>query len=298
MKKIYTISFILFISISGIMAQATPNAGFEAWTYGSGSTPYQTPDNWNTLNSTTAQFGVITCERESNPPDTYSGLASIKLITKSVLGQTTNGLATTGTIVLSPPSITGGIAYTSRPDSIVGFYKYTSVSADNGFAEIQLLGAGGDTDTVGYARFKTPAVSVGGYTRFAKAITYKKTNAVVTSKWVLSSSADATTHFVNSTLWIDNLQLVLNPSNVVEQQSLELSVGPNPTSSTIIIKNPMLSKASISVYDVTGRKVLTQSVFNLVNTLDITAFPEGMYIYSIIDENSTILKTNKLIFRK
>lgn len=282
-----------------MMAQATPNSGFESWSYGTvGSTSFQTPDNWNTLNSITANFGVITCERESNPPDTYSGLASIKLTTKMVLTQVTNGIATTGTINTSTQSITGGIPYAGRPDSIVGYYKYTSVSGDNGFIEIQLLGSGGDTDTVGYARFKTPTTTVSNYVRFAKKITYKKTTPVVNSIWILSSSADAVTHYVNSVLRVDDLQLIGNSTNVAEKQKMELLVGPNPASKNIVVRNPMLNKAILNIYDVTGRKLITQSVSDSFTTIDISEYPIGLYIYSITDENKNVLKTDKIIIQK
>jgi hypothetical protein len=243
MKKIYSLLSIILVS-SSAFAQL-PNAGFETWTNTAASFPapaYDTPDNWNTLNSTTAPLGQFTCVKGNAAGEFHSGAAALKLITKSIAGQTANGIATTGTINVTSQTIGGGIAFTGRPDSIAGWYKYVSVTGDNGFVELQLLGAGGDTDTVGYVRFVTPSSSVSTYTHFQKVITYRSTAAVAKSIWICSSSKDATTHFAGSTLLIDDLALITNPSGINELSKPELTVGPNPATSVLLIKNPALKK--------------------------------------------------------
>ena len=79
-----------------------------------------------------------------------------------------------------------------RPDSIVGWYKYTSVSGDNGFIEFQLLGSATTPDTIGYVRFLTPTSSVANYTHFSVPIVYRSPNPVAKSIWIISSSAGFT----------------------------------------------------------------------------------------------------------
>jgi len=296
MKKITALFTIALLAFTASFAQVLPNAGFETWTHNTFPS-YDTPDGWNTLNPTTGLLGVITCYKAATL-DIHGGTYALKLITKSVAGQTANGVATTGTINTTSQTIGGGVSYSSRPDSIVGFYKYTPVQNDNGFVELQLLGVGGDTDTIGYARFKTPNATVGAYTRFAKAITYRSANAVSKSIWIISSSADAVTHHVNSTLFIDDLQLITNATTVAEQQKMDLTVGPNPASNMVFVRNPLFTKATFLMYDVIGRNVLFQSVANSVNSIDVSAFPMGLYIYSIVDENNNVIKTAKLIVQK
>ena len=242
---------------------------------------------------------MYTCVKATAVADIHSGSAAVKLITKSVFGQTANGIVTTGTINTTTQTIGGGISYTLRPDSIVGFYKYTSVSSDNGFAEIQLLGAGGDTDTIGYVRFVTPSATVGSYVRFAKAIVYRSASPVVKSIWILSSSKDGVTHFVGSTAYFDDVDLVFAAaSNVPDISKPSLTVGPNPSSGRIVINNTLSNKAIFNLYDITGRKILEKKLESTSVIIDLGAFPLGLYVYSIIDENKTVIKTDKLIIRK
>ncbi len=298
MKKIFTLIVSTIITSAGLFAQATPNAGFEAWTHNTFPS-YDTPNSWDNLNSSTGGLGVFTCIKATAAADIHGGAAAIKLITKSVFGQTANGIATTGTINTTTQTIGGGIVYTLRPDSIVGFYKYTSVTGDNGFAEIQLLGAGGDTDTIGYARFTTPTTTVGSYTRFAKAIIYRNANPIAKSIWILSSSKDAVTHFVGSTAFFDDVTLVFAPATgIVSQPKFELTVGPNPSIDRIIIKNSMTPKAAFVLYDVTGRKVAEKQIEAGTTLIDINEYPMGLYIYTVSDENNNVIKTDKLIIQK
>lgn len=278
-------------------AQATPNAGFETWTHSSFPS-YDTPNSWDNLNPSTGSLGVFTCIKATAAADIHSGSAAVKLITKTVFGQIANGIVTTGTINTTTQTIGGGVSYSGRPDSITGFFKYSSVSSDNGFVELQLLGAGGDTDTVGYVRFFTPSSSVGAYTRFAKAVVYRNANPVVKSIWILSSSKDAVTHFVGSTLWADDLSLVTNATGVNETAKAELSVGPNPATAFIQVKNPAAKKLLVKMYDVTGRVVIEQQLESTLATIETVALPQGLYMYAISDESEKVIKTGKIIVQK
>jgi Secretion system C-terminal sorting domain len=297
MKKIYLLVSIFSISIGGAFAQATPNAGFEAWTH-STFPSYDTPNNWDNLNPSTSLLSVYTCIQATAAADVHSGANAIKLITKSVFGQTANGIATTGTINTTTQTIGGGIPYTLRPDSMVGYYKYTPVTGDNGFAEISLLGAGGDTDTIGYVRFVTPTTTVGTYTRFSAPIVYRSTSPIVKSFWILSSSKDAVTHFVGSTAFFDDLNLVFVSSGINDQPALHVTVFASAATDRIIIKNEVTAKAIVTLYDVTGRKLMVKQVDNGTSYIDTNNLPAGLYIYSVMDENNKIIKTDKLMIQK
>ncbi|MCE3279913.1 MAG: hypothetical protein K0S44_2104 [Bacteroidetes bacterium] len=297
MKKIYSVVALAMASL-GVFAQATPNAGFETWTHNSFPS-YDTPNSWDNLNPSTGSLGVYTCLKATAGADVHSGSAALKLITKSVFGQIANGIVTTGTINTTTQTIGGGISYSGRPDSITGFYKYTSVSGDNGFVELQLLGAGGDTDTVGYARFVTPSSSVGSYARFAKQVVYRNSNPVVKSIWILSSSKDAVTHFVGSSLWADDISMVFNSSTgIKEVPKAQLTVGPNPANNYVVIQNPDAKRIELRMFDVTGRQVTSIQTENATGTLDVSSFPQGLYMYSITDESKKVIKTGKIIVQK
>src|SRR5665213_1953131 len=131
MKKIYTLISILSISSTCLWAQATPSPGFETWASTSSDA---NPTGWDSPNSQTTTFSKIECNKVTAAADIHGGSAAVMLITWSIFGiGTAPGVMTTGTLPSSySGTITGGIPYTLRPDSIVGWYKYAPQGADKG----------------------------------------------------------------------------------------------------------------------------------------------------------------------
>ncbi|MDP1744398.1 MAG: T9SS type A sorting domain-containing protein [Bacteroidota bacterium] len=222
MKKIFTLISILLVSVTGIWAQATPNAGFETWTVQGSFPTYDACTSWDSPNSQTAITGIFVCIKTT---DAHSGSLAMKLVSKSVLGQIAPGVTTTGILPTQNGGvITGGVAYTLRPDSIVGWYKFTPGAAgDNGFVGFRLYGSGGENDSVAVANYNTASATVGTYTRFSQALTYYSTNAVVNSRWLLVSTKDGENAIVNSTLFADDLDLIFKVSDTIA-----LTSGTNP----------------------------------------------------------------------
>jgi hypothetical protein len=302
MKKIFTLISILSVSITGLWAQATPNPGFESWTHTSSILgAYDTPNNWNCANSSTGSTGVITVLKSTSA---HSGSFAAELITKQIpapFSQLVPGMITTGTINTTSQTITGGIAYTLRPDSITGWYKYTPQGGENGFIAFDLFGsASGNSDTIAKAGFSTPAATVGTFTRFAAALTYTTTTTpVVNSMWLLSSSNnDGLATSVGSILYVDDLSLVFNPTGVTEQEKPEFTISPNPVVDHFVIKNVLGTKALFILYDVTGRKVSEEKINNATTVINVSTLPNGVYSYSVTDENNTTIKGGKLIIQK
>jgi hypothetical protein len=299
MKKVFTIISIISISASAAFSQALPNNGFEAWTVN--PTPaYDILTEWNTLNTLIGSLGTVTCFKATATGDFHSGAAALKLVTKKIAlgGQVVNGIATTGTIDITKQEISGGISYTGRPDSIVGYFKYTPVSTDNGFVQMILTGAGGDTDTVGIATFNTPNTAVAAYVRFAAPFVYKSANAVAKSLCIISSSASATVQFENSTLFVDDLELITKPTGLNQLKSVNVSVGPNPANDFIIVKNSEIAQASFVIYDVTGRVMTQQLITDPSTTIYLNEYKNGLYFYSVSTLSGNLLKSGKIVVQK
>lgn len=130
-------------------SQALPNADFENWTAGSG---YDNPNNWSTLNSSTSFLGIVTVTKST---DAHSGTYSLRGETKFIgapFNIAAQAIVTTGTINANTMAVTGGIAYTLRPDSVVGWMKYEPVNTDTGSIEVLLMDAS-ETDIIGRAKF-------------------------------------------------------------------------------------------------------------------------------------------------
>jgi hypothetical protein len=297
----YISTLILFSFVTILQAQtnpATPNSGFESWTHNSSG--YDDPNNWNCLNSSTSTLGFYTCVKDSTPADVHGGKYAARLITMSTFGQTVPGALTTGTINTTNQTISGGLPYTLRPDSIIGWFKYTSVSADNGDCEFYLFGSS-STDTVGEAFYRTPTTTIGTYTRFSYPITYRSSHAVATALWIFSSSNNQKVGKVGSELYIDDIGLVFDTAlgiNAIINPDM-VSVGPNPSNGNISVKNISSSNNLVfTLFDITGRKVQMEKIAAGTTTFNYTGVSEGVYSYSITDEHNLVIKTGKLVIQK
>jgi hypothetical protein len=299
MIKPYILSALSLFSFGILSAQnaATPNPSFETWTHTSGAASYDDPTGWSDLNSTTSGLGTITCYKATAAGDFHTGAAAIKLVTKSVFGTIANGICTTGAINTSTQSLSGGVAFTGRPDSIVGWYKSTPAGADHGFVQLLLTGTS-DTDTIGYVKFNTPAAAVNVYTRFSLPMYYKSANPVTNSQWLLSSSLGHSGQVVNATIFVDDLDLIFNSTGVKEEQAPGFSTGPNPATTVFNVYNTKQIQAHIAFYAINGQLIQTSTLANQSNAVDISRFVQGSYLYTIFDEKGTSLTTGKLIIQK
>ncbi len=231
MKKILlSLSLCFCISFSLHAQQQLPNSGFEAWQNASSNDAE--PTNWNS-NKTGGGFAALgpqTCFREGS--GVYAGSYCVRLETGRILGNNVNGTVTTGKLEAPNTNPNNGYAhtvradadfnspFTGRPDSLVGYYKYTSVSGDAGALQVILHGDAdvrmpdpNNTTTafvVGEAAFDTPASSVGSWTRFSVPFVYKNADtpkyvlAIFTASAVIANSAEG------STLWVDGVEMVYN----------------------------------------------------------------------------------------
>jgi hypothetical protein len=269
----------------------TPNAGFENWTQVGN---HFDPNNWNTLNPSTAIIGVFTCTRATGA-DVHSGTYAIKLTTKSVFGVNANGIASTATLITTPPyGITGGIPYTQRPDSIVGWYKCAPASAaDSGFVQFVLQGSA--NDTIGIARFGMPNSAVTTYTRFSKALTYFSPATPVNSYWILSSS-DGVNPIVNSTLIIDDLALVFNSVGMEEHDNgVPVELLNSLVSDIAYVSNHTSEMATVRIYNASGALMLSSDIGPGQTELNISKFSNGIYFYQIAGVASSLQLTGKLL---
>lgn len=287
MKLTSTTLILLFVVVNAFAQNPTPNPGFENW---SQTGNYFNPDGWNNLNSQTAILGILTCSRVAAAADIHSGTYAMKLTTRSVFGVTANGIASTATLVTSPPyGVTGGIPYTLRPDSITGWYKYNPASAsDSGFFQFVLQGAAGDT--IGFVKLCTPNSAVSNYTRFSAPITYFSSATPTNSYWILSSS-DGTNPVVNSTLLVDDISLVFNPTSSMNEYDQAMS--------PLLLQNPVLDylevvgyeAAMCRVFDLSGKLWISDAATTSKHLVDVGILPKGVYVLNLITMNGQSVAT-------
>lgn len=289
MKKILLLSTSAIFLLGNAIAQnALPNPGFESWV-NQGS--YEDPSGgWGTIADISGGF-IVTCYKASSP-DIHSGTYAVKLKSTWV-GFPQNALApgitVTGTLNQTTNGVDGGVVYTLRPDSIVGWHKYAPVAADTGSVEITLSHWNGTSrEVVAQAQFMQTA-TVSSYTRFSKALTYQLSINPDTMVIVLmSSSPNAGQSNSNSTMFIDDLDLIFNPSTGINEQHSHSSIAvyPNPTSSAITFSTE-LSMFTLKVFDAAGKQIVKKESNASDHHMDVANLSGGIYFYELTTANKT-----------
>ncbi len=222
----------IFISISGFAQTTIVNGDMELWQNVGANN--EEPTQWNSSFSgiNNATLAPKTCYQETSNP--HGGSYCARIETKFYIIQTVPGTCTTGK--LDAPTLSGADGYiftdtldatarmpfVGRPDSLVGWYRYTSVSSD--FASIGVVlhvGKGampesgtyqGNTtpNVVARAEFLSPTSSVANWTRFSVPFVYVDGRTPQYFLCVMTSSGGAGA--VGSKLWVDDLSVVYNPT--------------------------------------------------------------------------------------
>ncbi|MEI6489766.1 MAG: PCMD domain-containing protein [Bacteroidota bacterium] len=335
MKKITSLFITISATITSLVAQPTPqfpNASFELW---ENATTSIEPTFYNSNKTGTgwATSGPQTCFQETSI--VHSGTYAVRLETGSALGTAVNGALTSG-IVNAPTinkidgyigTIEGAlgtdirrIAFDGRPDSLIGWYRYTQSTSTGGTGganeigkvrAVLHLGNYYDPETpsnsnhpdssankIGAALFLTPASNVGTWTRFSVPFVYV---SAATPQYVLinaTPSNNQLTSVTGSKLWLDDIGVVYNSHvGITESSAASQSINVYAYDKKIVvdfsIKNE--EQSTLSVYDVTGKLVSKQNVSNnKINTINLGQLPSGLYFYDL--SGSTFHKSGKLIF--
>jgi hypothetical protein len=328
MNKISTLLIAATLNSVAVIAQTQlTNAGFENW--GNASPGVSTePTNWysNKSGSNTAQLGSQTCFQDATA---HTGSYSVKIETESLnLGFTTeiiNGNVTTGvvnaptttksdgyigTINYSTSSDDRRMAFTGRPDSIVGWYQYTQ----GGSAELGKIRAilhTGDyydpetptkyhpdptANKIADALFLTPTSNISSWTRFSVPFNYVSTSNPAYVMVNITSSDDQNTSTAGSIMLIDDISMIYNASAGINQLNQNQSIKVFYTDKTVYVDflNRSSDQSTLSIFDLTGKLMSSQQIENnKLNSVNVSTFDVGMYLYQIT--GSTYQKAGRLI---
>ncbi len=325
------IATLFLFAITGICTAQTTitNGGFELWgnTVPAGDT-YTEPTNWysNQSGSSIAALGAETCFKDA--AKFHSGLYSVRVETISGPFSTViNGVVTTGVVDAPTLTKTDGyigtvnfstatdirhMSFTGRPDSIVGWYQYTSGGAGEQGKLRAILHTGDyydpETPTTSHpnptankiadALFLTPTSSVSTWTRFSIPFTYVSASAPAYIMINVTSSANQATTVTGSKLWLDDLQVIYSTTNVPNNTIKEQEVAVYSSGQTVHIEfiNGNDQQSVFSVFDLSGRTVYTTSLRNNeVFTYTLPGAAPGIYVYQL--KNADFCKTGKLVLR-
>jgi hypothetical protein len=280
---------------------AIPNPGFENWTQGGG---YADPDGWGTINSNVSGFCFCTGTARKTTT-AHSGSFAVQLVTISVFGSAAPGIAATGTINTTTQLIDGGIAYNLRPASVSGWYKYAPTGGDTGSVDVTLSKWNTTTlqrDIVGHARFEV-STTVSSYTMFTQPFTYSLPDNPDTMVVILlSSRPDLSSANVNSTMYVDDLDLDITTTGIT-QNNMESSfnVYPNPNDGNFDVA---FSSTSNDTYKLELRNALGQLVYqesvldfrgNYGKQLNVGQYGKGIYTLSLTTANNKTANVKKVV---
>lgn len=95
---------------------------------------------------------------------------------------------------------------------------------------------------------------------------------------------------------VETLQNILNVPDI--ELGGVLDIYPNPASSIISVMNSRYPELDYVFYNVSGRKLLSGSVSNTMNTIEVDRFSDGIYFLRLIDKQSNSEITKKIIITR
>lgn len=304
MKKII-ITVMAALGMSVTANAQIPNAGFENWTTVGN---YEIPDNWGTLNHTTATYSIFTATKATpgSPGSSY-----LKLTSKTTGTFVSKGIAVSGkldTVTMLPKS---GVAFTQRPATFTGKWQHMIFGSSQGSVKVLTTRWNATTnmrDTVAHAE-QTLAGMAMSWANFSMNLNYMDSlNYPDSCIIVLQASGANPTN--NDYLWVDNMAftgtvaVVTNTVSTVGVKEVNstlsnLSLFPNPVNDVLQI-NLSLTKAqslTMEIFDVTGKLIYTRTrsaAFGEINEkVDVRNFSKGTYLLKITGEN--VSETKKII---
>ena len=325
MKKIFT---LLSVALSSSMfAQTTiQNGDFELWENVGAATEEPTFFNSNRTGTDWATSGPQTCYRDATT--FHGGSYSVRMETKTFVIAVVNGSVTTGIVNAPTTNKADGylgtmkntdasdirrMSFVGRPDSLIGWYKYTQ----GGAAEIgkvrAILHVGNyyDPETatsyhpdssvnkIADALFLTPAANITGWTRFSVPFNYVSSSNPAYIMINTTASNNQLTSTAGSKLWLDDLAVVYNPSTAGIQNLYNennASVYSNDKMIYVDFIKGMQEQTVLSLYDLTGKLVSKNTLSNSqLNTISVSELNSGLYMYQLTGKE--IQKSGKLFIK-
>lgn len=280
------------------------NGGFENWTTVGN---YEIPNNWGTMNHTTATYSVYTATKATpgSPGNSY-----MKLTSKSAGGSVVNGIAVSGkldTVTLKPVS---GFPFTQRPASFNGKWQHMIYGNSQGSVRVLTTrwnATSGKRDTVAHAEQTLSGMAM-SWANFAMNLTYLDSLNYPDS-CIITLQASGSNPTNNDYLWVDNLAfsgtvavVVLPPPHPVGLSGLENEltthdVFPNPAKEFIMValSVPAPQTLNLAIYDLSGKMVKHQLISvaagKVTEKIDTRDLSRGTYLLSITGEKVNATKS-------
>jgi len=306
-NKLLLILVCLSVHFGIAAQQQLENAGFENWEFV--NLPKDEPTDWSSIktsdNPVTNNAAPMVWDQST---DAHSGNYSVKLVNISTFGVVATGTLTNGRVhadfnpdsgyvYTQPDSSQWNTAFTSKPDSLAGWYKYYSVSNDHGgIRAILHVGEGSlperktHDNWIADANFSMPAETKDTWTRFSVPFTYFSDD---TPEYILVviKAGNGTDAVADSYALVDDLQLIYNNSGGISSGD-QATISFYQFDRIVYFQNGspgMFDEAIFRLVDISGQLVFEKK--GLAPAITIAAdVPSGIYLGCILYRNGIVSK--------
>lgn len=278
----YTLIVCSALTASTVAGQVA-NGGFEDWTdFGT----YEDPDGWITQNQTSAPLGAALCEKGS-PGD--PGSFYIKLTTKDVpfIG-VLPAFVTSGHN--DGANSTFGFPANTRPAALTGNWQHLDAAADSGMITIAFSKWNPIThqrDGIG-AGVRMIGGTASSWESFSIPIQYGSPEIPDTAVIFMYSSTSQTPN-VGNYLYVDNLAFSDVSGTEETPEPSGLVMRPTLAETSVSLSAPGAME-QVTVWDARGNKVLSKGLASTAHTMDVSAWPGGIYVVEVRLADATMAR--------
>lgn len=276
----HLLNLALCIFVISASAQTIPNSSFETWNAGPG---YEDPAQWTTLNSFSSTGAPITVTKSLNAQD---GSFAMQLETKAASTDTVVGTAWLG-------GTSGrGLPFTQRPGYFNVYTQYFPAGTDSAHIYVEFRkNNGASSIIVGDAMVRLTS-NVTTYTQSSALISWYNMTAPDSVRIVVLSSSPYSP-MPGSILLVDNMTFTGAAGLNDYTNAVNISVYPNPAASAVRFSSPE-NISIIEIHDLSGRMIDALQVNGKEAVINTSVLSNGMYLYTVKDENSTVINRGKL----
>lgn len=112
--------------------------------------------------------------------------------------------------------------------------------------------------------------------------------------WVYVEGQNGASDVFNNS---NNITLTSQTTGLISETKKEMLVYPNPAVNVVNFNVPNV-EGTISINTITGQEVVSRTIGNDVETVNVNNLNNGVYIYTVRDNSGAVLKTNKLVINK
>ncbi|MBN2747383.1 MAG: T9SS type A sorting domain-containing protein [Bacteroidales bacterium] len=285
MKTILT--FIAVIVSFSIYSQNHPLLtgveSFESWEK---SEAGDLPKFWDGFNREIVMGGfpvgiITTVFRDSTYA--YDGSSAVILQSQPVMGgAAVPGILTTGALdidfVSQTGDITGGLAYSSRPNFFRGFLKCFPASGDTAVITVTFKNQGVE---IGGGFLLLPD-SITSWSQFSVPISFSSTVQPDTVLIFISTSTKKANVPFGSQLHIDKVGFDLASSINNPSSNLKAKIFPNPSTDMLQIELDSQNPVQLAIFDSFGKNVMQLPDYQSNEVVDISYLPGGIYFIRIL----------------